>query len=73
LCQSLQHALGADDSVLLEVEGEEDLAPLVIHCLAPIGTVVLYGQPRTGVVMQITSLDVKQRCRNLLNLFEVIE
>jgi len=55
------------------VEGEEDLAPLVIHCLAPIGTVVLYGQPRTGVVMQITSLDVKQRCRNLLNLFEVIE
>ncbi|MFL2969685.1 MAG: pantetheine-phosphate adenylyltransferase [Candidatus Poseidoniaceae archaeon] len=73
LCQSLQHALGADDSVLLEVEGEEDLAPLVIHCLAPIGTVVLYGQPRTGVVMQITSLEVKQRCRNLLDLFEVIE
>lgn len=73
LCQALQEALGADEPVLIEVDGEEDLAPLVIHCLAPIGTVVLYGQPRTGVVMQITSLAVKERCRNLLNLFEVLE
>lgn len=72
LCDKLQLALSSDESVLLEVDGEEDLAPLVIHCFAPIGTVVLYGQPRTGVVMQITSLQVKNRCRNLLNLFEVI-
>mgnify|MGYP006080341689 CR=1 FL=1 len=73
LCETLQEALRAEEPVLLEVEGEEDLAPLVIHCFAPIGTVVLYGQPRTGVVMQITSLAVKQRCRNLLDLFEVME
>jgi hypothetical protein len=73
LCETLQEALKAEEPVLLEVEGEEDLAPLVIHCFAPIGTVVLYGQPRTGVVMQITSLAVKQRCRNLLNLFEVMQ
>tara|TARA_B100001758_G_scaffold111671_1_gene95678 strand:+ start:2092 stop:3114 length:1023 start_codon:yes stop_codon:yes gene_type:complete len=72
LCTAIQSALGADESVLLEVDGEEDLAPLMIHCFAPIGTVVLYGQPKTGVVMQITSLSVKERCRNLLNLFEVV-
>jgi uncharacterized protein (UPF0218 family) len=72
LCTAIQNALGADESVLLEVDGEEDLAPLMIHCFAPIGTVVLYGQPKTGVVMQITSLSVKERCRNLLNLFEVV-
>jgi uncharacterized protein (UPF0218 family) len=73
LCQALQDALIAEESVLLEVEGEEDLAPLIIHCLAPIGTVVLYGQPRKGVVMQVTTMDVKERCRNLLNLFEVMK
>lgn len=73
LCQTLQHALQADETVLIEVEGEEDLAPLVIHCFAPIGSVILYGQPRTGVVMQVTTLAVKERCRNLLDLFEVLE
>ena len=59
-------------SVIIHVDGEEDLAPLYIHCLAPIGTVVLYGQPRQGVVSQITTLDVKIRCRELLSLFEVL-
>ena len=73
LCAALQTALHAEAPLLLEVDGEEDLAPLLIHCFAPLGTVVLYGQPRTGVVMQITTLAVKERCRNLINLFEVID
>jgi uncharacterized protein (UPF0218 family) len=34
--------------------------------------VVIYGQPRVGVVVQITSLSVKERCRNILSQFEVI-
>ncbi len=72
LNQAIAQALVAEDSVVLEVDGEEDLAPLVIHCLAPLGTVVMYGQPRTGVVLQYTTLAVKQRCRHLLSLFEVV-
>ena len=71
LNQAITNALLAEDTLVLEVEGEEDLAPLVIHCLAPIGTLVLYGQPKKGVVVQYTTLDVKQRCRYLLSLFEV--
>ena len=71
LNQAISSALLAEDTVVIEVEGEEDLAPLVLHCLAPIGTVILYGQPRTGVVLQYTSLTVKERCRHLLSLFEV--
>ena len=71
LNQAVAEALRAEQSVVLEVDGEEDLAPLVIHCLAPIGTVVMYGQPKTGVVVQYTSLEVKSRCRHLLSLFEV--
>ncbi len=71
LNQAIEQALHSDQTVVIEVEGEEDLAPLHIHCHAPLGTVVMYGQPKTGVVVQITSIDVKQRCRNLISMFEV--
>ena len=71
LNKAVAEALRAEQSVVLEVDGEEDLAPLVIHCLAPIGTVVMYGQPKTGVVVQYTSIEVKTRCRDLISLFEV--
>ena len=57
--------------VLLEVEGEEDLAPIVIHLLAPLGTVVLYGQPASGVVLRLTDESTKARCRTMLDSFEV--
>ena len=57
---------------MIDVDGEEDLAPIIIHCLAPIGTIVIYGQPKVGVVVQRTSILVKQRCRNIISLFEVI-
>ena len=57
--------------VLLEVEGEEDLAPIMIHLLAPLGTVVLYGQPSAGVVLRVTDESTKARCRALLDTFEV--
>ena len=72
LNQAIATALLAEETLVLEVEGEEDLAPLIIHCLAPIGTLVLYGQPKTGVVVQYTTLEVKQRCRFLISLFEVV-
>ena len=57
--------------VLLEVDGEEDLAPILIHLLAPLGTVVLYGQPSEGVVLRVTDESTKARCRKLLDTFEV--
>ena len=55
---------------LIKVHGEEDLAPLVIHPLAPIGSAVLYGQPGKGVVLRWCDEDSKERCRNLLLGFE---
>ena len=73
MISSIKEALASNQKTLINVKGEEDLAPIIIHCLAPIGTVVIYGQPRVGVVVQITSLSVKERCRNILSLFEVIE
>ena len=72
LISSIQSALESEETVLIDVDGEEDLAPIIIHCLAPIGTIVIYGQPKVGVVVQRTSILVKQRCRNIISLFEVI-
>jgi cytidyltransferase-like protein len=54
------------ESTLIIVDGEEDLAPLIIHPLAPLGAVILYGQPGRGVVIRLTDLDSKSRCRDLL-------
>lgn len=51
---------------LIDVDGEEDLAPLLLHPLAPLGAVVLYGQPGKGVVLRWTGADSKGRCRDLL-------
>ena len=71
LLDSIEEAIFSQNSVVINVDGEEDLAPLYIHCLAPIGSVILYGQPNVGVVSQITTLAVKERCRELLSMFEV--
>ena len=59
--------MNQDKSTIIRVDGEEDLAPLLLHPLAPLGAVVLYGQPGKGVVIRYTGFDSKNRCRNLLS------
>ncbi|MDP6912847.1 MAG: pantetheine-phosphate adenylyltransferase [Candidatus Thalassarchaeaceae archaeon] len=59
-------------SSLIIVSGEEDLAPLLLHPLAPIGSVVIYGQPSRGVVVRWCDEDSKDRCRNILSDFEAV-
>ena len=58
-------------STLIQVDGEEDLAPLLIHPLAPIGSAVIYGQPGKGVVIRWSHEDSKGRCRNLIRGLEI--
>ena len=59
------------ESTIIIVDGEEDLAPLILHPMAPIGSVILYGQPGRGVVIRLTDLDSKSRCRELLDSMDV--
>ena len=73
LIDAIEEALSNEESTVINVDGEEDLAPILIHCLAPIGSVVIYGQPKVGVVVQVSSLAVKNRCRDILSMFEVVD
>ena len=73
LIDSIDAALHNDQTTCIEVDGEEDLAPIIVHLLAPLGTNVIYGQPGKGVVLRITSLAAKEQCRGLLSRFDVKE
>lgn len=73
LLDAVRWSLEQDESVLIEVEGEEDLAPMFVLATAPLGTVIVYGQPRQGVVMRILDMEAKHRSRNLLVHFEAEE
>ena len=59
-----------DQTTLILVDGEEDLAPLFLHIIAPIKSAIIYGQPNKGVVLRITELDSKMRCQKILSLCE---
>ena len=72
-CKAAISSWHDDKSSLIIVEGEEDLAPLLLHPLAPIGSVILYGQPGEGVVIRRCGEDAKQRCRRLLSGFEICD
>ncbi|WP_297499797.1 GTP-dependent dephospho-CoA kinase family protein [Thermococcus sp.] len=58
--------------VQIIVNGEEDLGaiPAVLH--APIGAVVLYGQPDEGVVLIKVTPECKRRCAEILSKMEVV-
>ena len=59
-------------SVLIRVTGEEDLAPIPMHLLSPLGSMVIYGQPGEGVVTQVVDLDTKDNCRRILNAMKAV-
>ena len=52
---------------IIKVMGEEDLAGIPALLLAPLGSVILYGQPNKGVVVVEVTEEKKQELVNLLN------
>ena len=66
---SIKSWMENEESSLIRVVGEEDLSPLLLHPIAPIGAVVLYGQPERGLVIRWCDEESKIRCRNLLRFF----
>lgn len=58
-------------TVVLQIDGEEDLTVLPILLHAPIGWVVCYGQPNVGTVKVVVSEDTKNGAKLLLEKFTI--
>jgi len=72
ISESLVKAIedGLNEKTGIIVEGEEDLAVIPVIILAPISSIVLYGQPDEGVVLVRIDKDLKERVRNILKLMD---
>jgi uncharacterized protein (UPF0218 family) len=68
LIRALDQAV-AHPPVTIVVEGEEDLAVIPMVIAAPIGSVVLYGQPHEGVVLRTVTRQAQQTAREYLSRF----
>lgn len=60
LIDLIRESLHRDEHVKIVVEGEEDLATLPAILYAPLGSVVVYGQPNEGSVLVDVTLEKKQ-------------
>ena len=70
--KTLKEASALLDGTLVVVDGEEDLAPMILHLCLEIGYVVLYGQPKEGIVVKVTDENTKINCKRLLSLFTTV-
>jgi len=73
LLEVIQKAIDVPDTLIF-VEGEEDLAVIPLVLAAPLGTIILYGQPGEGVVFCDVTPIAKQKAREMLSHFvEVVD
>ncbi|MFC6796273.1 GTP-dependent dephospho-CoA kinase family protein [Haladaptatus sp. DYSN1] len=66
LLSVLREAIDAPETVVIVVEGEEDLATLPAIVAAPEGASVVYGQPDAGMVLVTVTPEVRHRMFSLL-------
>jgi uncharacterized protein (UPF0218 family) len=65
LIRTLCEAFASEKLLRIFVRGEEDLATLPVILLAPLGSIVLYGQPDEGVVFVEVTGKKKEEIRAL--------
>jgi uncharacterized protein (UPF0218 family) len=63
---AIRDAVNMNEPVVVRVRGEEDLLALVAIIEAPIGSLVIYGQPRMGVVLVDVDEKAKQNALSIL-------
>lgn len=56
-----------NERVVLQIEGEEDLAVLPLTLIAPLSSVIFYGQPGEGLVMVDVSEENKEKTKSLVS------
>jgi hypothetical protein len=68
LIRALNHAILHPPSTVI-VDGEEDLAVIPLVIAAPVGAIVLYGQPHQGVVLRRINQEAKETALHFLAHF----
>lgn len=67
LVSELDTALNQDNTQLLFVEGEEDIATVILVIILPLHSKIYYGQPHEGMVEIVVSEENKERFYSNLN------
>lgn len=68
--QVVAEAIGYNGRAKVLVEGEEDLLTLAAVLSAPLGSIVVYGQPRSGIVIIDVTEAAKERFREIVDRME---
>jgi len=70
LWDAIEKAYRMNEPVLIDVEGEEDLAALPAILMAPAGANVIYGLPSHGMVIVEVGEYEKEKVKNFINRME---
>jgi hypothetical protein len=73
LIDQIRASLNSDGRVKIIVDGEEDLATLPAILYAPLGSVVVYGQPNEGSVLVDVTPEMKTRIDEFMKQMTVEE
>ena len=73
LLDVIKDSLRSNERIKIVVDGEEDLATLPVILYAPLGSVVIYGQPNEGSVIVNVTPEKKEQIKNLMNKMIVEE
>jgi uncharacterized protein (UPF0218 family) len=63
----IDEAINSEGLVKVLVEGEEDLLTIVAVLLAPVNSMVIYGQPNEGIVVINVTEKVKKEMREIID------
>ena len=69
-CRAIDEAVNFNGQVKVQVDGEEDLLTLAAVLSAPVGSIVVYGQPRKGIVVVFVTEDSKKKIMDIVNRME---
>ena len=64
---TIKKILMKGEQAIIVIDGEEDMLALAVFALAPLDSIVFYGQPLEGLVSVKINPKIKNKSRNLLN------
>jgi len=70
--EAVRRSVGRSEAVSIYVDGEEDLLALAAVLYAPLGSLVLYGQPGEGLVAVKVNKEKKDLVKSIINRMEVV-